>query len=219
MIPRPAVEAPHRQIPGIARGRRGAWRWLIAAVLAATLFPAAARAASPDWKFYGGVSSQNGDSWCFYDANGVARGPTGHLTLGARCLPRTAMDAVNPETGFEGAIARAVARQQRRRYRPPYTLVEAVTAAEAAEVIRLEQIADLADIPPRVRLSYELDCTGHRARELSLHVQVNGTVRDVDQPGAWQPISPETNTVRLAAILCRPRLAAHGGAPPRRDAD
>jgi hypothetical protein len=178
--------------------------WLIGPALAGVLSATAwARSVDPDWKFYGGVSSSNGQSWCFYDANSVVRTTAGHVTLAAKCLPQSDMDGVNIETDFAGEIARSVARERRAHYLPPYAKAETMETGQAGDIARLEQIADVANIAPRVKISYELDCAKSLTRELSLYVQVNGSVRSVDQPTEWKAISPEANTVRLSGILCR----------------
>lgn len=177
----------------------------VAAVLSAiaSATPGRARTAGPDWKFYGGVSSTNGQSWCFYDANDVVREPAGRVRLAAKCLSQTDTDGVTIETGFGGAIAREVARRTRGHYVPPYAMAQSAEAGQTAGIARLEATADIAGIAPRVKISYELDCGKKLARELSLYVQVNGSVRSVDQPGEWKDISPEANSVRLFRILCQ----------------
>jgi hypothetical protein len=179
------------------------WKpWLVAAPFAFALSPAAAGTPATDWKFYGGVSSKNGSSWCFYDANRVVREPADHVGLPAKCLPQTDVDAVDTKTVSGGAIERNLARLRRAHYVPPYTKAESMEKREADDIARLEQIADVADIAPRVEISYELDCARHLARELSLYVRVNENVRSVDRPTEWSDISPEANTMRLFRILC-----------------
>jgi hypothetical protein len=84
-------------------------------------------------------------------------------------------------------------------------VAEALDRAQATDIARLEEIADIANVEPRVRISYQLDCPKHLARNLSLYVKVNGRVRTVDKPGEWKPISPKENSIRLSRILCRPR--------------
>jgi hypothetical protein len=185
--------------------------WLLVGVIASVLVCVSyrssgqARALAPDWKFYGGVSSPNGQSWCFYDARSVALEPGGPMRVAAKCLPQTDMDDVDTTHDFGGAIARNVARKRRDHYMPPYARAETLSRAEIADIARLEEIADIADVKPRVRISYELDCTKHLARQLNLFVEVNGKTRTVDKPGDWKPISPRENSIRLSRILCRPR--------------
>jgi len=192
----------------------------VASVLVAVTYRSVgqARTVSQDWKFYGGVSSPNGQTWCFYDARSVAREAAGLVQVAAKCLPQTDMDDVDVETDFGGAIARNVARKRRSHYTPPYAMAETLNRAEAADIARLEEIADIADVEPRVRISYELDCTKHLVRPLSLYVKVNGKVRSVDKPGEWKPISPRENSIRLSRILCRPRPDSVPRSPPRPEA-
>jgi hypothetical protein len=198
--------------------------WLVvgavASVLAAVTYGSAgqARAVSQDWKFYGGVSSPNGQTWCFYDARSVAREPAGLVQVAAKCLPQTDMDDIDVKTDFGGAIARDVERKRRSHYMPPYAMAEPLDRAQAADIARLEEIADTADVDPRVRISYELDCTKRLVRPLSLYVKVNGKVRSVDKPGDWKPISPRENSIRLSRILCRPRPESVPRAPARPEA-
>lgn len=192
----------------------------VASVLVAVTYRSVgqARTVSQDWKFYGGVSSPNGQTWCFYDARSVAREAAELVQVAAKCLPQTDMDDVDVETDFGGAIARNVARKRRSHYMPPYAMAETLNRAEAADIARLEEIADIADVEPRVRISYELDCTKHLVRPLSLYVKVNGKVRSVDKPGEWKPISPRENSIRLSRILCRPRPDSVPRSPPRPEA-
>jgi hypothetical protein len=164
-----------------------------------------ARAISQDWKFYGGVSSANGQTWCFYDARSVVREPAGLVQVAAKCLPQADMDDIDPGTDFGGVIARNVARKRHSRYLPPYAMAESLDRTQATDITRLEEIADVADLEPRVRISYELDCTKHLVRRLNLYVKVNGKARTVDKPADWKPISPLENSIRLSRILCRPR--------------
>jgi hypothetical protein len=179
----------------------------VASVLVAVLYHsvAQARVIGSDWKFYGGVSSPNGQTWCFYDARSIAREPTGLMQMAAKCLPQAAMDDVDIATDFGGAIARNVARKRRGHYMPPYAMAETLDRAQAIDITRLEEIADIADVEPRAKVTYELDCTKHMARQLTVYVNVNGKVRNVDKPGDWKAISPRENTIRLSKILCRPR--------------
>jgi hypothetical protein len=192
----------------------------IATVLVSVTYRSAgqARALSPDWKFYGGVSSPNGQTWCFYDARSVAREPAGLLQVAARCFPQAEMDDIDIYSDFGGAIAQNVARKRRSHYMPPYSLAEILDRAQAADIARLEEIADLADVEPRVRISYEIDCTKRLARPLNLYVKVNGKVRTVDKPGDWKPISPRENSIRLSRILCRPQSESAPRNPTRPEA-
>jgi hypothetical protein len=101
---------------------------------------------------------------------------------------------------------------------PPYATAETLDRAQAADITRLEEIADIADVEPRVRISYELDCTKHLVRPLTLYIKVNGKVRTADKPGDWKPISPRENSVRLSKILCRPRSDSAPRKPARPEA-
>jgi hypothetical protein len=198
--------------------------WLLVGAVASVLVSVAyhsavqARAVSQDWKFYGGVSSPNGQSWCFFDARSVAREPAGLVQVAAKCLPQSDMDDIDIQTDFGGAIARNVARKRHSHYMPPYATAESLDRAQAADIARLEEIADIADVEPRVRISYELDCTKHVARRMNLYVKVNGKARTVDKPGDWKPISPRENSIRLSRILCRPPPGGVPRSPSRPEA-
>jgi len=203
--------------------RSKGWAWVRTAAVVALLvaYPATGQAREPaaDWKFYGGVSSANGQSWCFYDARSVGRGPGAIVRVAAKCLPQDDMDDVDIKTEFGGAIARNVARKRRAHYMPPYAMAETMDRSQAADIARLEEIADIANIEPRVRITYELDCARHLARQLNLYVQVNGRVRAVDKPTEWKAISPRENSVRLSRILCRqPRFENAPRPQPRPEA-
>lgn len=177
-----------------------------------------ARAFVADWKFYGGVSSPNGQTWCFYDARSIVREPAGPMQVAVKCLPQTDMDDVDIETDFGGAIARNVARKRRDHYLPPYAMADRLDRAQAIDIARLEEIADIANVEPRVKISYELDCARHLTRQLNLYVKVNGKIRTVDKPGDWKAITPRENSVRLFTILCRPHVSRSPRGPARPEA-
>src|ERR1022692_3115701 len=93
-------------------------KWLLVAAVASVLSSVAhdpaghARAPGGDWKFYGGVSSPNGQTWCFFDAKGIAREPDSLVRVPAKCLPQTDMDDIDAASDLNGVIERNAARKR-----------------------------------------------------------------------------------------------------------
>ena len=119
------------------------------------------------------------------------------------------MDDIDIATDFSGAIARNVARKRQGHYRPPYAMAESLGRAQAADIVRLEEIANIADVEPRVRISYELDCTKHLARRLDLASALVATpkVLFMDEPTTGLDPASRLDLWELLADLvtiCRP---------------
>ena len=72
----------------------------IAIVLFTIVVPRAglAQTTDVDWKLYGGDTT-GGISFCFYDANGVVRGPEDHIRVWIKCLSQKDMEGIELSKG------------------------------------------------------------------------------------------------------------------------
>jgi hypothetical protein len=171
-------------------------RAALCVLLAVLATPAVAQAPSVDWKAYGGAKI-DGQSVCFYDANGVVRITDGYPRAWTKCLPQKDMD-----DEFNDAIKDATAGKVVASYIPPIASVETLTYEQVLDVMRYEATADLTNIEPTMRIFYELDCHGRMLRELSTYIREHGKEGFDETPKAWKYIAPETNGARLLQMLC-----------------
>ena len=157
-----------------------------------------------DWKYYGGALAGPGGESCFYDADGTVAASSRSVRVWTKCLPRTSVEAVNPEKEFDGKILDITARKIAGYYFPPISSIEEANADQLMTIVLYEQIANIADIQPRSRILYELDCTERRLRELSIHIEQDGKVGSFDKAREWHYAPPETNGAALLKLLCNP---------------
>jgi hypothetical protein len=57
------------------------------------MLTSSARAADVDWKMYGGATA-DAQSFCFYDANGVAIAHSGYVRVWTKCLRKADLESV-----------------------------------------------------------------------------------------------------------------------------
>jgi malate synthase len=164
-----------------------------------------AQTSSVDWKLFGAVTVNEDREFCFYEAKGVVHSTVSHIRVWAKCLPQKDIDAVDIEKDFDGKILKNTAQKVARYYAPPIAAVEAVDADAAMFITEYEEIADLANIPPRASIYYELNCSDRMLRELSIHVQADGKTGSRDKPSDWKYVPPEGNAANLLKILCPTR--------------
>jgi hypothetical protein len=159
---------------------------------------------SVDWKFYGGGPSDDGQTVCFYDAKGVTRMPDKHIRVWIKCVLQKELDAVDIQKDYDGKIVELAAQKVVEKYIPPIASVETIDQDQTVTIIGYEQIADVANIEPRARIFYEINCVDKMERELSIFIQGGGKTGFIDKPRDWQYLPPEGNGARLLKILCPP---------------
>lgn len=166
----------------------GALACLLFAVVAG-VSAALARELEVDWKLYGGVSTDDGHTECFYDAKGVILVPDTHIRV---CI----------KNDFEGKILKNTTEKMLQHYVPPVSAVETANADQVMDIVRYEETANIGDIEPDSRILYELNCPERMVRELSIYVRANGKSGSVNKPSDWKFVPPEGNGARLLKILC-----------------
>ena len=157
-----------------------------------------AQASDVDWKLYGGDTT-GGISFCFYEANGVVRGPEDHIRVWIKCLSQKDMEAVELD---EHSINKS-AEKLLRGYVPPIVVAGKIEFGQTAAITSYEEIANTGLPKPQASIFYELSCSERRLRELSIHIRANGKSGSSDKPRDWKYILPEGNAANLLKILCR----------------
>jgi hypothetical protein len=141
-----------------------------------------AKASDVDWKLYGSSTVDGDTDYCFYDLRGAVETPDRHVRVWAKCLHGKAMDAIDKEKDFGGAILKNTARKIIDKYIPPIALVEDLSVEDAMHFSMFEETANVSGIKPAIRVFYELDCSKKMLRELSIEVfKVDGRIRSKRQ--------------------------------------
>jgi hypothetical protein len=170
-------------------------------LLALVSCAALAQASDVDWKAYG-FASVDGAAVCFYDSNGVARTPSGHIRVWTKCLLQKELDRVDIQHDFDGRILKNTAQKVVRNYVPPIAATETLDVNQAIAIIQYEETANLSSIQPHAQFFYEINCSERMMRWLSTHVKANGKEGFDDKPSDWKYVQPEGNGAKLINILC-----------------
>ncbi|HEY4941865.1 MAG TPA: hypothetical protein VII56_10590 [Rhizomicrobium sp.] len=167
-------------------------------LLIAAVLPSSVRAANVDWKLYGGMQANAGNSYCFYEERGIQNLPNKFIRVWAKCLLQKDMDAVDATKPYFRAAVDMSGSRVAHYYMPPYVRIERTNAAQAIQVTTYEAIADVSDITPEAQLYYELDCKQRKIRTLQATI---GTISS-HAPLDWTNVAPEGNGANMVELLC-----------------
>jgi len=161
-----------------------------------------AQAADVDWKMYGSASVP-GPTICFYEAKGVTRTPDRLVRVWTKCLSQQDLDKVDIKEEYNGRIVERAAQKMVEGYVPPLAVIaDDVDYDKATLITGYEETANIANIEPRARIFYELNCAERTLRELSINIAVAGKQGSAHSPNPWKHIPPEGNAARLLKLLC-----------------
>jgi hypothetical protein len=156
-----------------------------------------------DWKYFGATMLDRGEAIGFYDAEGVEQLSTGNVKVWTKAFTDKAefARAANRKTNIDSA-----AKKLSEYYVPPLCLVDSKDCEKFETVVNMvswEVTANDAYLQPRVRILFEIDCGNRMIRTLStILYKKRGISGSESTPGAWEHISPETNSDTLRKILC-----------------
>lgn len=156
-----------------------------------------------DWKLFGAVDYDDGNNFCFFDASGIVREPSGFLRVWTKCLSEKEIAGVDVQKQYREKITDETAQKIVDHYVPPFALVREIDASQALGITQHEVIANIANITPKSRVLIELNCHDQMVRELSLYVRTKYKPIYRNEPQDWQYSSPETNGNSLLKILCQ----------------
>lgn len=163
-----------------------------------------AKAADVDWKMYGGASV-SGPSFCFYDANSIARASSGHIRVWTKCLAQKDLDGVDIKSDLGTKIVDRAARKIKEGYVPPIIVIGKMDFQQIPEIVAYEESANLSAIDPQARIFDEVDCSERMMRRLNTSIQANGQSGFQNKPSDWEYVPPEGNGATLLKILCLTR--------------
>lgn len=169
--------------------------------LALTL-ASSAHAADVDWKMYGGASVV-GQSFCFYDANSVARTSSGYIRVWTKCLAQNDLDGLDIKSDLGTKIVDRAARKISEGYVPPIIAIGKMEFQQIPEIVAYEVSANLSAIEPQAQIFDELNCPERMVRSLSVSIHANGQGGFQNKPSDWEYVPPEGNAATLLKLLCR----------------
>jgi hypothetical protein len=163
---------------------------------------AIAQETSVDWKEYAFSKLPSGNVGEFYSDGDIRRSPDGHnVKVWVKALDEKELDRAK-DTMSKVNIGR-VASKIAHYYIPPISTVQTLTHDQLYDTVMNEQVADEAEIQPRIRVLYELDCAGRLNREISMHINNKGHISSTDTTSEWKHAAPETPMATLQALLCQ----------------
>jgi hypothetical protein len=157
-----------------------------------------------DWKFFGGSTLAKGEKvLCYYDTETVEPLHGGNTRVWTKAIKQTDIEKILAKQDKQ--IIKATAEKYAGGYLPPYLLgANAYDRGEHMEVIAWEEAANNLDIPPRMRILFELNCNEKKIQILSAtYYENNSKVKSESNSGRWDYISPETNAETLCRILSK----------------
>jgi hypothetical protein len=177
--------------------------WLVASLaIGAGTLGLRAQTKPLDWKLYGLRKVSSDQMELFYERSQIKHVQTGYVLVWTMEMSAKEIEATRRAMGKD--LIDRVERKVAANYVPPYGRIKKLSRDEMIAVISSEEIANEAEIQPRTRLLYELDCPGRMYRERSIYTASDGTTRTPDTTSRWQLLEPETDAASLSALLCAP---------------
>jgi hypothetical protein len=155
-----------------------------------------------DWKYFGGSTASGPEIIWFYDSVGVVREANAHIDVWTKGLLQPELKRIQKSKIEDKQFIDRVASKIVSGYVLPYASVTQVDRSEKITLMTLEDIADSAAISPKMRVLFELDCSGRLFRRLSISMPREAKPVSLDTPGDWEHVPPETNIAALFKILC-----------------
>jgi hypothetical protein len=162
-----------------------------------------------DWKFIGGSVLQAGSQLkgetniCYCDPASVEYLSNGNIRVWIKAISPSEHNnkIIEKKEVIEKAAQKVVDK-----YIPPYVLLHPETTFnDYVNIIGWEEAANDAEIKPRARVFYEVNCRDKMIRTLSVTTYNDAGVASRSKGDGWDYISPETNAETLRKILCKDR--------------
>ena len=174
---------------------------VIATCTIALTLASSARAADVDWKMCGGATA-DAQSFCFYDANGVAIVHSGYVRVWTKCMRKADLESVY----FKGDRGRQIVDNAAKKvidgYVPPIVAIGEMSVKQAVDVMAYEESANLGDSEERASFFLELNCSARMQRSLGSSVTPNDRAGFEPKPGDWEQVPPKGKGANLQKILC-----------------
>jgi hypothetical protein len=163
-----------------------------------------ARPLDVDWKLFGTSSGLADSDLCFYDENSIMTGPESKVRVRTECLPRMAIEDIDPNSSLSKSIIDAAAGKVAHYYVPPIALIENASVEDMEGIAVYEAVADLAGIQPKASVLYEVDCKEHMLRSLQGTIDQHGHMDSSDTAGTWSYASPDSSGMAMQKLVCMP---------------
>jgi hypothetical protein len=163
-------------------------------------------ASAADWKFIGGtlLKKTSGETLAYYDSESVQYLSNGNVKVWIKAVDASEVDRLLAK---EKTIIKTTAWKVTNGYYPPYVLSNPKPEPSFdnyMEIVAWEEAANHAEIKPRAKLLYEINCRERMIQTLSaVTYQSDGTTASTSGVGQWNHISPESNGETLQKILCK----------------
>jgi hypothetical protein len=159
-----------------------------------------------DWKYAGGAlpDRESGNTLEFYDAENVQYLSNGDVKVWVKTIDTSDVDEL---VAREKTIMNKAAEKTAKSYYPPYFLSNPDPDASAdgcIEMILWEEAANHADVKPRAKMLYEINCRERMIQTVSaITYKRDGTTTFASDFDRWSPIPPESTGDVLRRILCK----------------
>jgi hypothetical protein len=163
-------------------------------------------ASAADWKFIGGtlLKKKSGETLAYYDSESVQYLSNRNVRAWVKAVDASEVDRLLAK---EKAIIKTTAEKVASGYYPPYVLSNPkpeLSFDTYMEIVAWEEAANHAEIKPRAKVLYEIDCKERTIQTLSaVTYESDGTTASTSGVGQWSHISPESNGETLQKILCK----------------
>lgn len=158
------------------------------------------------WKYAGAALPENGNghTLAFFDAETVEYLSNGDVKVWVKTIDTSDVDGL---VAREKTIMTKAAEKTARSYYPPYFLSNPDPDASAdacIEMILWEEAANHADVKPRAKMLYEINCRERMIQTVSaITYKSDGTTTFASDFDRWSPIPPDSTGDVLRRILCK----------------
>lgn len=159
-----------------------------------------------NWKYAGESSPVNEEkrTLAFYDAENVEYLADGGLKVWVKSVDAS---EIQEFVADEENIMKKAAEKTAASYYPPYFLLDTTPGASAdryIEMIAWEEAANQADLKPRGKRLYEINCRERKIHSVSsITYRSDGTTTFSSDFDRWSPITPGSTADGLHKILCK----------------
>jgi len=186
------------------RGKLSAGIILFAAVILMTGFLTDELRAN--WKYVGGTSleKESGNTLTFFDAENIQHLPNGDVKVWVKTIDASEIARL---VAKEKEIVKKATERMAKSYYPPYFMSNPdpdPSIDTYMEMIEWEEAVNHADITPRARLFYEINCKARMIQALSaVTYKSDGTTTFASDFDKRSDVVPESTGDTLRRIVCK----------------
>lgn len=165
--------------------------------------PVSSAAQDTEWIVYGAATLDNeGSSFCFYDNKGIKTTPEGTKKVWTKCILEKLIGLNNLPEKEQKIATRKAAIRLIKGIPPKISKVMDLDKDQLTIILGHEEVANSGIIPYQSQMQAELKCSEQSYRFLHIDIVVNDNHNASDMHEKWKDIPPESNTSRLAKLVC-----------------